>query len=113
MVAITDDFVREMISKTKPYTAVILRKTYKIDEPGADKIVWEHGRRNFELRRDGILCIVCPIRDESDLAGIGIFSTDVAETKKIMDQDPGVRAGIFTYEIHATRSFASDALSVK
>jgi len=56
--------------------------------PDADKIVWEHGRRNFELRRDGILSIVCPVRDESDVSGIGIFSTSPEETRRIMDRDP-------------------------
>jgi len=107
---ITDDYMREMSQKTKPYTFVMLRKTPKHSEPGADKIVWEHGRRNYRLRRDGKLCIVCPVRDESDIVGVGIFSTDIVETKKIMDEDPGVQAGIFVYEIHPTRSFPGDAL---
>jgi hypothetical protein len=28
----------------------------------------------------------------------------------IMDGDPGVQAGIFTYEVHPVRSFPGDAL---
>lgn len=108
---VTDEYMREMIQKNKPYTLVILHKTPGINEPNTDKIVWEHGRRNFELRRDGILCIVCPVRDETDTSGVGIFSTDVEETRKIMDEDPGVKAGIFVYEIHPTRSFPGDALA--
>jgi hypothetical protein len=100
-----------MIEKTKPYTVVILRRTTKIGEPGTDRIVWEHGRRNFELRRDGILRVVCPVRDESGVSGVGIFSTDLEETRRIMDEDPGVRAGIFVYETHLTRSFPGDTLS--
>ena len=75
------------------------------------KIVFEHGRRNYELHRDGKLLIVCPIRDESDVAGIGVFSTSVEETKKIYDEDPGVKAGIFAYEVHRSRSFLGDRLS--
>jgi hypothetical protein len=110
MTEITDDYMRESMGKTKPFTIVILHRTPKYKEPGMDKIVWEHGRRNFELRQEGKLCIVCPIRDETDVCGVGIFSTDSAETKSIMDGDPGVKAGIFTYEIHPTRSFPGDSL---
>ena len=110
MTEITDEYMQEMRQKTKPYTVMILHKTPKINEPNADKIVWEHGRRNYQLRRDGIIRIACPIRDESVVAGILIFSTNAEETKKIMDEDPGVKAGVFTYEIYPTRSFPADAL---
>ena len=103
--------MEEMLRRARPYTIVILHRTPKRDEPGADKTVWEHGRRNFELRRDGNLCIVCPVSDNGEVSGLGIFSTDPAETKRIMDDDPAVRAGIFTYEIHAARSFPGDSLA--
>ncbi len=79
-------------------------------EPGVEKIVWEHGRRNFALRAEGILSIVCPVLDESDVRGIGIFNATAEETKKIMDEDPGVRAGVFVYEVHPSRSFPGDCL---
>lgn len=108
---ITDDHMRRMLRKIKPYTFVILRRTPKRDEPGADETVWEHGRRNFELRRDGRLSIVCQVdRDESDIAGLYLFATRPAETRKIMDEDPTVKAGIFVYETHLVRSFPGDAL---
>ena len=110
MDSITDDYMREMLLKTKPYTIVILHRTSKYNEPGMDKVVWEHGRRNFQLRNDGILRIVCPVRDRSDICGVGIFRTDADETKKIMDEDPGVKAGIFVYETHPARSFPGDCL---
>ena len=102
--------MREMAQKTKPYTIFILHKTSKFSEPGSDKIVWEHGRRNHQLRKDGVLCIACPVRDSSDIGGVGIFNTDLEETKRIMDEDPGVKASIFVYEIHSTRSFPGDSL---
>ena len=41
--------MREMLSKTKSYSIVILKATPKRKEAGADSIVWEHGRRNFLL----------------------------------------------------------------
>jgi hypothetical protein len=109
--SITDEYMREMRQKTKPYTLVILHKTPKRNEPGSDSFIWEHGRRNYQLRRDGKLLIVCPVRDSSDIAGIGIFSTSLEETQKIMDEDPAVQAKILIYEVHSTNSFPGDALA--
>jgi hypothetical protein len=103
--------MREHIQTTQPYTLAILHKTSKRDtDPSADKIIWEHGRKNFQLRKEGKLRIVCPIRDETNVSGIGIFATNVEETRKILDQDPAVQAGILTYETHSTRSFPRDSL---
>jgi hypothetical protein len=108
---VTDEYMREMLRKTKPYTIVILRKTPKRDEEGADALVWEHGRRNFQLRRDGVMSIVCPITSKGDIAGLCIFNAGLKETGKIMNGDPAVKAGIFTYELHSARSFPGDALA--
>ncbi len=110
MTNITDEFMMSMLPKAKEFSVVILKAGPKKNEPGADKIIWEHGRRNFSLRADGLLNIVCPVRDGSDLCGIGIFSSSVEETKKIMDADPGVQAEIFIYELHSCRSFPGDSL---
>jgi len=110
MANITDDYMKEMISATRTYTVVILRATDKRREPGADKIVWEHGRRNFSLRADGLLPIVCPISDGSEVSGVGIFDAPPDEVRTIMDGDPGVQAGIFTYEIHPCRGFPGSSL---
>jgi hypothetical protein len=107
---ISEEYMKEMMLKTKNYTVVILKATEKIKEPGTEKIIWEHGRRNFKLRKEGILSIVCPINDGSGVTGVGIFNRNPDEVKKIMDGDPGVIAGIFTYEIHASRSFPGDKL---
>jgi hypothetical protein len=53
---------------------------------------------------------VCPINDGSSVCGVGIFSKDPYDVEKIMDEYPGVKAGIFTYEIHPTMSFPGDSL---
>jgi hypothetical protein len=113
MKEITDDYMREMMTKSRDYSVVILRKSHAYNLPGADKIVWEHGRRNFALRAGGILSIVCPVRDGGEVAGVGIFNGTVDEIKKVMDEDPGVKAGVFVYEIHACRSFPGDSLPEK
>lgn len=111
MTEITDDYMRQMMGKTRPFTVVVLKKTasYQPDRtPGG--VIWEHGRRNFAMRADGQLAVVLPVLDESEVAGIGIFTTGLEETKALMDADPGVLAGWFSYEVHPSRSFPGDAL---
>ena len=110
MVKITDEYMKQLLSTSKNYTIVILRKTEKINEPGTDKIKYEHGKRNFKLRKEGIMPIVCRIDDNSDISGIAIFNRNSKEVKQIMDKDPGVIAGIFTYEVHICSSFPNDKL---
>ncbi len=107
---ITDDYMREMLTRSREYTLVTLKYTPRRREPGADAIVWEHGRRNFALRAEGKLAIVCPVVGGSELAGIGIFTGSVEEVRAIMDGDPGVQAGIFTYQAQRCRGFPGDAL---
>ncbi len=110
MTTITDEFIREMLQKTKNYCIVILKAGPNVKMDGAQKIIWEHGRRNFALRAEGILSIVCPISDETEVEGLAIFNASVDEVKKIMDEDLGVKAGIFVYEVHPCRSFPGDSL---
>jgi len=99
-----------MILKTRDYTIAILKATQNANEKNAEKIIREHARRNFSLREEGKLSIACPINDGTEVKGIGIFSTSEEETERIMDDDPAVKAGIFTYEIHPCRSFSGDTL---
>jgi hypothetical protein len=89
---------------------VILKAGPNRQTPGVEKIAWEHGRRNFQLRADGLLSVVCPVMDGSEVSGVGIFNAGVEETRAIMDEDPGVRAGVFVYEVHPCRSFPGDSL---
>jgi hypothetical protein len=99
-----------MLKTAKPYTLVVLHSTARQRDADVEKIIWEHGRRNFELRAEGSLAIVCPVRDGTDVAGICIFTANSEETKAIMDGDPAVQAGILRYEIHPTRGFPGSTL---
>jgi hypothetical protein len=110
MTEITDEFMQQMISRTKDYCIVILKAGPNRSKTGVEKIIWEHARRNFALRKEGLLSIVCPVSDGSNVSGIGIFNATIDDVKKIMDEDPGVKEGIFVYEIHACRSFPGDCL---
>lgn len=110
MTTITDEYMYEMLPKTKEYTIVLLKPGPKADRPDTQKIIWEHGRRNFALRADGLMSIVCPVTTETGVSGLCIFNASVEESKKIMDDDPAVLEGIFIYEVHPCRSFPGDCL---
>jgi hypothetical protein len=108
---ISDEYMLSMLqTSARPYVLIMLRQGPNWDLPERDAIIWEHGRRNFALRASGVLSIVCPIPDDSPWCGIGLFDATEEEAVRIMDDDPGVRAGVFTVEVHPVRSFAGDRL---
>jgi hypothetical protein len=106
----TDDMVLERLKAARPYSVVILNEGPNYLMPGADRIIWEHGRRNMGLQLDGQVAIVCPIMDRSELCGIYIFAEEPETVDQIMAQDPGVVAGVFTYQVHPARGFPGSAL---
>lgn len=111
MTTITDDYMKQMIALTKNYIIVILKHGPNFKMPGVEKIIWEHGRRNFSLKAEGKLPIVCPVNDGSEVSGVGIFNGSEEEVKKIMHEDPGVKEGVFIYELHLCRSFPGASLT--
>ncbi len=108
---VSDDAIREIFRTTQSFTAVILRAGPNRHLADADAVIWEHGRRSLELRLDGKLRIICLVNDESDVEGIGIMSTNLEETRRIMNEDPAIKSGVFVYEVHSTRSFPGDNLN--
>ena len=110
MAEITDEYMQQMLPKTKEYSIVLLKPGPKTDQPDLQKIIWEHGRRNFALREDGLMSIVCPVTEETGLSGLAILNTSLAEAKRLMQEDPAVQAGIFIFEVHPCRSFPGDSL---
>jgi hypothetical protein len=107
---ITDEFMQRTLPLAREYVLVILRKGARLDADDVRPIIWEHARKNFALRAQGKLPIVCPGTDASDVKGIGIFDCSMDEVARIMDEDPGVQAHIFLYELHPCKSFPGDAL---
>ena len=108
--AITDEVMHEQLRAARRCTVVLLHATGQLVRPDADPIIWEHGRRNFALREHGVLPIVLPATDDNDLAGLYIFNAPPDDVRAIMDHDPGLAAGIFTYEIHPVRGFPGSCL---
>ncbi|MDQ1360449.1 MAG: hypothetical protein QOJ44_826 [Acidimicrobiaceae bacterium] len=58
-----------------------------------------------------MLSIVCPIVDDSEWSGVGIFNATADEVVRTMNDDPGVKAGVFTYEAHPVPSSPGDGLA--
>jgi hypothetical protein len=108
---ITDEFMRDRLAKSRTYSLMILKAGPNYGTDGSERIIWEHGRRNFSLRAEGLLSIVCPVPDDSEVCGIGIFNADADRVRELMDGDPGVQAGVFVYELHLCRGFPGDALA--
>jgi hypothetical protein len=47
MTEITDDFMRQMISRTKNYCVVILKGGPNRSKGGVEGIIWEHWEKEF------------------------------------------------------------------
>lgn len=107
---IDDDGMRSRLGMAKAYTMVVLHPTDKLVRPNVEPIIWAHGRRNMGLIAAGIAPVIAPVVVPGGPSGFAIFTTDIDETCAIMDGDPGVVAGIFTYETFAVRSFPGSAL---
>jgi hypothetical protein len=110
MKTFTDDEMNALLPSARPYSVVILRKGPNFGVDAATTITWEHGRRNFGLRDDGAMPVVLRVVDDSDVCGVGVFTGSVEDTTAIMTDDPGVRAGVFTFDVHPCVGFPGDAL---
>jgi hypothetical protein len=107
---ISDEFMRDMLGRSKGYSLVLLRDGPNRHAEGVQPMPWEHGRRNFALRADNLLSVVCRVDDGSQWAGVGIFDAPVEEVARLMDDDPAVRAGVLAYEVHPVLGFPGDGL---
>jgi hypothetical protein len=113
---ITDEEFTGVRGSMRWYTIVILKAGPRFEPPDpgftseVGRIILAHGRRNASLRRAGLMPIVCPVTDDSDVAGVSILDADRGEADRIMSNDPGVLAGVFTYELHEARGIPRSAL---
>jgi hypothetical protein len=110
---IGDEKFLEVRQASRPRTIVILRAGPNFRMPGPDGdpevtgIIMEHGRRNVALHVAGLMPIVCPIVDGSGVTGVGVFDASPEDVERIMSEDPGVKAGVFTFDVHAGRCLSS------
>jgi hypothetical protein len=107
---IGDDEMRSRLAASAPYTMVVLHATDQLVRPQVDPIIWSHGRRNMGLVAAGIAPIITPVTAPGGPSGFAVFTTGPEETRSIMEADPAVVAGLFTYEIHPVRGFPGSSL---
>lgn len=113
---ISDEEFATVRGSLRPYTVVVLLQGPRFEPPDAGftsevaRMILAHGRRNASLRRAGLMPIVCPIADGSSVAGVSILDADREEADRIMSNDPGVVAGVFTYELHDAHGIPGSTL---
>ena len=113
---LNDEEFAEFRKRARPYTVVILKSGPRFEPPDpgfqseVGQIIYKHGRRNVQLHLAGLMPVVCPISDGSGISGTCVFDATPEEVEMIMSRDPGVLAGVFTYEIHQARSFPGSTL---
>ena len=87
----------------KPYFLVLLKKgpNRSQDSTTAARIQKAHLENINRMAASGKLNVAGPFLDEGDMRGIFIFdSGNEDEVKKLVENDPAVKAGRLTYEIH-------------
>lgn len=87
----------------KPYFFVLLKKgpNRNQDSVTAARIQKEHMENINKLAAMGKLNVAGPFLDDGELRGIFIFdSNSEEEVRSMVENDPAVKAGRLTYEIH-------------
>ena len=107
---VTPEFIQSELARAKEYTVALLKDGPNVEHPDRDRIVGAHAMRNFELRAEGKLAIVGPMRSEGDVRGLYIFNLGLAETCAELEGDPSIEAGIFVYETQTMMACPGDAL---
>ncbi|MDY0909545.1 YciI family protein [Microbacterium sp. CFBP9034] len=69
--------------------------------PDEERIVGEHVRYLLALKERGILIIAGRTQESVGTFGLTVFEADdEARAREVMEQDPGVRAGLFAASLH-------------
>ena len=87
----------------KEYFFVMLKRgsNQSQDSPSTEKLQQQHMAHIQKMSTDGHLAVAGPFGDDGAWRGIFIFKTKtIDEAKKLVEQDPMIRAGRLTYEIH-------------
>jgi hypothetical protein len=106
------EHLESRLAAIKPYLLLILKKGENYAMDNSKKIIQsEHMPYLFELRDKGIVDISFPVIDETEVAAIAIInSTDKNTISQHFDNDPAVKAKIFTYELFNGMGLKGDIL---
>jgi len=86
------------------YTLVLLRRppdAPDLPDEELDALQARHLAYRARLKRDGMLVVNGPLREQSDpaLRGLSIFACGLEEAARLSDGDPSVQAGRLAYEV--------------
>jgi uncharacterized protein YciI len=87
----------------KPYYLVLLKKGPHRDQDSATaaRIQKEHLAHINSMAASGKLNVAGPFLDEGEMRGIFVFDlSSEEEVKKLVEEDPAVKSGRLSYEIH-------------
>jgi uncharacterized protein YciI len=102
--SVSMEFVQAELSKARAYSlAFFVQGPERTEESVelAQKNQMLHLQYLFALKEKNQLLVFGPLTDDSPIKGIMIFNlTDVTEVKKLLDNDPHVKAGHLAYEVH-------------
>jgi hypothetical protein len=66
---------------------------------------------DYALHLAGLLPVVCPVGDGSGVTGISVFDASPEDVDRIMANDPGVRAGVFSLRRPLDQELSGGAVS--
>jgi uncharacterized protein YciI len=100
------------LAKIRPYILLVLTKGANYDHPDTRKIIQsEHLPYTFAQRDRGVLVLTMPVNDDTRVAAIGIYAgLSKEEVIQLTENDPAVKAGIFTYEVVNAMGMQGDVL---
>jgi len=110
MKTFTNREINQLSLSAKSYSLVILKPGPNSGDDTSPALMMEHGRRNFGLLDAGVLAASLTVLDGSEVFGVRAFIATVDETIAIMNDDPCVATGVFTFEVHPCRGFVGDSL---
>ena len=96
--AVSEEAFAAARQTVRAYTAVVLRPGPAFRPHGPARTpeftatILAHGKRNYALLLAGLMPIVCPIADGSDVVGLGIFDASPEDVEHIMAADPAVQS---------------------
>lgn len=107
-----DAQILQQLSNMKPYTLLIFRKGQAYDSAETEKIIQsQHLPYLFTLREKGAVALSLPIMDNTDMLAIAVYTiANKEEVKKLVEKDPAVMAGVFSYELLFCMGMKADTL---
>lgn len=110
---ITDAYVQDQVAKGKIYTFVeLVPGAHEIkNEAEKNRLIATHVKYIFQLKADKKLATAGPVMNDKHLHGIYIFNTpQQEEVQKLLDADPAISKGHFSYRMYTWFSIPGDQL---